>query len=135
MGIFAIIAAAAAAKISYRSPNTKTKSDFSCCRASAKPIIAKPIDLLIDEGVSALSSISTLRSMWNPSCSISRYVKPNSGERCIPVAITCSSSCSDSRIPSINQRSRPYSARVPVTTQIFRCFMLSRPCIDPIRLE
>ena len=41
----------------------------------------------------------------------------------------------DFRISSITQRSRPNSARVPVTTQIFRCFILSKPRIGPIHLE
>ena len=46
-------------------------------------------------------------------------VSPNSGERCIPVTKSCRSRLGDSAMPSITQRNSPYSARVPVTTQIF----------------
>ncbi len=119
-GMRAMSAADATDRISKRSPSTTTRSGWSRRNVSAKPISPSPMDLVTPPGVSELSNISTFSSIGNPSASISRNVRPNSGDRCMPVATTCSCRPGVSRIAVINQRSRPYSARPPVTTHTLR---------------
>ena len=64
-------AASDAANISNLSPKTTIISGSKSANASAKPIIPNPVDLEMAVEVSAESNISTFRSMWNPSFSIS----------------------------------------------------------------
>ncbi len=57
-------------------------------------------------------------------------VLPNSGDRCIPVAISCSFSPAVCWIARIGQTSRPKSARLPVTKQTLRAAVShSRACM------
>jgi hypothetical protein len=69
--ILAIRAAVLAARISYRSPNTRTMSGFRSLNASANPIMPSPVDLVTAVGVSAESAISIFLEIQYPSFSIS----------------------------------------------------------------
>ena len=119
MGKFAIPAAITAPNISVLSPNTTTKFGCNASKASAKPEIAKAILFEIPTEESDESKHSTFLSTTKPASVISFSVYPNSGERCIPVAISCSCKSLSLAIKAIKGLNNPNSALVPVTTQIF----------------
>ena len=54
----------------------------------------RAMDLTTPTSLSEDRSISTLASMVKPSASMPFQVSPNSGERCIPLTITCNGKCS-----------------------------------------
>src|SRR6185437_13861298 len=114
------IAACAAAKVSKRSPSTTTRSGARRANASANPMVPIPTDLATPVPESLLNSDSTVSSTAKPSSRIWLMVVPNSGDRCIPVATSCSFSPAVCWIARIGQTSRPKSARLPVTKQILR---------------
>src|ERR1700683_2699606 len=103
-------------------------SGRNCAQTSANPTTATPSDLVMPTALSDANGISTFASMTKPSCSITLYVSPNSGERCAPVTAICSSRSAQPLIPCSTCCSKPYSARLPVTTQIFRPGMALARC-------
>ena len=58
-------------------------------RASARPMVPRPMDLATAMGVSSQSPMSTLSSMVKPSSSMTLYVSPNFGDRCAAVTTSC----------------------------------------------
>src|SRR3972149_4565946 len=80
----------------------------------------RPMDIAVASSESEERSISTLSAMGTRSFSISPAVRPNSGERWLPVTMSFNSTASSSRSSLTTLRSIPYSARDPVTTATLR---------------
>ena len=120
IGIPKINAACAAPRISYLSPNTTTTSGLSFAKASASCDVARPAAFATPRAESSLSARSTNALATNPSCSMNLSVDPCCADKCAPVTTSWKSISESCFSKDIRGASSPYSALVPVTTQIFR---------------
>ena len=114
-GTRCMAAAWAAAKISYRSPRTSTPSGRLRSNQAAKPSSARHTAWAVASGPVSPVRMGMRAAMGTPSASISFTVLPYSGARCAPVTSSATFRLSRRVRHWITGRSRPYSARVPVT--------------------
>ena len=128
-------AAAAAASVSKRSPSSTTMCGARRSKVSARPESPLPVDRAMPAARSLDKCMGTSASTANPSARIKSTVCPNACSRCIAVATICNVRSGASLMARISQYSRPYSARVPVTTQMRRVIAFDRHCakIAPTR--